>query len=93
MLHPWIAFRFGNNWSKGNRLARKDEYIFKGESEPLYRFAVDYARDHQVDHFIFGHYHVNVSMTLPSGASFNILKDWIDASPYLRFDGESLSQS
>ena len=23
MLHPWIAFRFGNNWSKGNRLDRK----------------------------------------------------------------------
>ena len=90
MLHPWIAFRFGNNWSKGNRLARKEEYVFKGESEPLYKFAVDYAREHEVDHFVFGHYHVGVSMHLPSGATFNILKDWISSSPYMYFDGEGL---
>jgi UDP-2,3-diacylglucosamine hydrolase len=91
MLHPWVAFRFGNNWSKGNRLARKEEYVFRGEEEPLYKFAVDYAREHDVDHFVFGHYHTEVAMTLPSGASFNILKDWIGGSPYLCFDGESLT--
>jgi hypothetical protein len=93
MLHPWIAFRFGNGWSKENRLARKEEYVFKGEDEPLYKFAADFAKTHEVDHFIFGHYHVAVSMTLSSGASFNILKDWIDASPYICFDGESLKVS
>ena len=90
VLHPWLAFRFGNGWSKENRLARKEEYVFKGEDEPLYQFAADFAKTHEVDHFIFGHYHVAVSMTLPSGASFNILKDWIDASPYICFDGENL---
>ena len=91
MLHPWLAFRFGNGWSKENRLARKEEYVFKGDDEPLYKFAADFAKTHEVDHFIFGHYHVAVSMTLPSGASFNILKDWIDASPYICFDGENLT--
>ena len=91
VLHPWLAFRFGNGWSKENRLARKEEYVFKGESEPLYKFAVEFARTHQVDHFIFGHYHVAVSMILPSGATFNILKDWIDGSPYICFDGEKLT--
>ena len=91
MLHPWLAFRFGTGWSKENRLARKEEYVFKGEDEPLYKFAADFAKTHEVDHFIFGHYHVAVSMTLPSGASFNILKDWIDASPYICFDGENLT--
>lgn len=90
MLHPWIAFRLGNNWSKGNRLARKEEYVFKGEEEPLYQFAADFAQKNKVDHFVFGHYHVDVTMMLPSGASFNILKDWIDGSPYLYFDGEKL---
>lgn len=90
MLHPWIAFRLGNNWSKGNRLARKEEYVFKGEEEPLYQFAADFAQKNKVDHFVFGHYHVDVTMMLPSGASFNILKDWMDGSPYLYFDGEKL---
>ena len=91
VLHPWLAFRFGNGWSKENRLARKEEYVFKGEGEPLYKFAADFAKTHEVDHFIFGHYHVAVSMILPSGASFNILKDWIDGSPYICFDGEKLT--
>ena len=91
MLHPWLAFRFGNGWSKENRLARKEEYVFNGEGEPLYKFAADFAKTHEVDHFIFGHYHVAVSMILPSGASFNILKDWIDGSPYICFDGEKLT--
>ena len=90
MLHPWVAFRLGNNWSKSNRLARKEEYIFKGESEPLCQFAMEYSKTHDVDYFVFGHYHVDVAMTLPSGASFNVLKDWINGSPYLCFDGETL---
>lgn len=90
MIHPWIAFRLGNNWSKGNRLARKEVYVFDGENEPLYKFADEYSKEHKVDHFIFGHYHAGVSMVLPSGASFNILKDWIDGSPYLYFDGEAV---
>ena len=89
MLHPWIAFRFGNNWSKGNRLARKERYEFRGQDEPLYKFAEKFAEENKVDYFIFGHYHEDVSMTLSSGASFRILKDWIEGSPYLCFDGET----
>lgn len=90
MLHPWLAFRLGNNWSKGNRLSRNEEYVFKGEAEPLYKFAEEFALHNKIDHFIFGHYHAEVSMNLPSGASLNILKDWIKGSPYLYFDGISV---
>lgn len=66
------------------------KYEFGGEKEPLYRFALDYAAENEVDYFIFGHYHVGVDMILPSGARFLILKDWIKASPYLCFNGISL---
>lgn len=90
MLHPWLAFRFGNNWSKSNRLARKEEYEFKGEEEPLYKFAEEYSRCNQVDYFIFGHYHADVRMTLPSGSVFLILKDWMSSSPYICFNGEDI---
>ena len=83
MLHPWIAFRFGNGWSKNNRLAHDREYVFRGEDEPLYKFAVEFASRNKVDYFIFGHYHADVRMTLPSGARFHILKDWMHSSPYL----------
>ena len=83
MLHPWIAFRLGNNWSKGNRLARQEEYVFKGERESLYRFAAEYEKTHKVDCFIFGHFHAEVSMKTPKGADFLVLKDWISSSPYI----------
>lgn len=87
LLHPWIAFRFGNGWSRGNRLARHEEYVFKGMDEPLFRFAEAYSAENKVDYFIFGHYHVPVDMSLPSGARLYVLKDWMDASPYICFDG------
>jgi hypothetical protein len=43
---------------------------------------------HEVDFFVFGHYHDDVCLDMPSGAQFRILKDWMDSSPYLCFDGE-----
>lgn len=90
MLHPWIAFRFGNSWSKRNRLARKVEYVFRGEEEPLYRFAEKFGEEHHVDYFVFGHYHSSVDLLLPCGARLLVLKDWIGGSPYLYFDGSSI---
>ncbi len=69
-LHPWIAFRLGTNWSRRRRLGYKTPYVFGGESEPLYQFAVSYAGARPVDFFIFGHFHCAVDLTLPaSGAS------------------------
>lgn len=91
LLHPWIAFGLGNGWSRGNRLAHDVSYVFRGEEEPLYKFADDFSRVHDVDYFIFGHYHADVDMTLPSGARFLVLKDWMKSSPYICFDGETVA--
>ena len=82
MLHPRIAFGLGNGWSKSNRLARHEEYVFRGEDEPLYKFATEFEKDNKVDCFVFGHYHCDVSMKTPAGADFIILKDWMDGSPF-----------
>ena len=82
MLHPRIAFGLGNGWSKSNRLARHEEYVFRGEEEPLYKFAAEFEKENKVDSFVFGHYHCDVSMKTPAGADFIILKDWMDGSPY-----------
>lgn len=82
MLHPRIAFGLGNGWSKNNRLARNEEYVFRGEEEPLYKFAAEFEKENKVDCFVFGHYHCDVAMKTPAGADFIILKDWMDGSPY-----------
>ena len=86
-LHPWIAFRFGNNWSKGSRLAKNVRYTFQGETEPLYRWCLAYPRP--VDTFLFGHYHDAVCCDLPSGAQLRILGDWIASSAGLCYDAEA----
>lgn len=84
MLHPRIAFGLGNGWSKSNRLARNEEYVFRGEEEPLYKFAAEFEKENKVDCFVFGHYHCDVTMKTPAGADFIILKDWMDGSPFFR---------
>lgn len=91
MLHPWLAFRFGNGWSKGNRLSHDREYVFRGVDEPLYKFAEQFDSENHIDYFIFGHYHADVHMELPSGAQLHVLKDWMDSSPYLYFSGIGIS--
>jgi len=90
-LHPWLAFSLGKNWSKKSRLAKSVKYEFKGESEPLYRFAQGYLPQTQIDFFIFGHYHTKVDLTLERGSRLLVLDDWMDGSDfvYLYFDGIS----
>jgi len=89
-LHPWFAFRLGYGWSKHSRLARREAYSFRGEEEPLYKFASKFSASRHVDYFIFGHYHDKVDLTLDSGARLMVMKDWIDSSDYLYFDGISV---
>ena len=88
MLHPWMAFGLGNGWSKHNRLTHDISCEFRGSEEPLYKFAEGFSAENHVDHFIFGHYHDDVRVTLPSGAELHVMKDWINASPYIVVDDD-----
>ena len=90
MLHPWIAYRIGNVWSKNSRLSHNEHYIFRGPEEPLYQFSEKFLQENTVDYFIFGHYHAAVDETLPGGARLLLLKDWMTSSPYICFDGSGL---
>lgn len=89
MLHPWLAFRFGNGWSRRNRLSHDREYEFRGVDEPLYIFAEQFETQNDVDYFIFGHYHSDVCMDMPSGAQFHVMKDWMDGVSYRCFDSST----
>ena len=87
-LHPWLAYRFGTDWSNNNR-RKHGGYHFQGEKEPLYKFCV--AKENAV--FIFGHFHDAVDMPLPTGSRLIVLKDWIgDTAPHFAcWDGKTLS--
>ena len=79
LLHPTLAFKIGKGWSRKSRLARNEEYHFRGQEEPLYKFAAKFARKHKVDYFIFGHFHTKVDMPLPGGARLIVLRDWVQS--------------
>jgi len=83
-IHPWLAYRFGSAWSESNRKKherrnrKRGGYHFKGEQEPLFRYALDVSARRHVDFFIFGHFHDPFRASLPDGAGFIILDDWMD---------------
>ena len=89
ILHPRLAYRLGLGWSCSNRASHKP-YSFRGEEESLYKFALEMSSKEKIDYFVFGHFHDMVDMTLPDGARFVILKDWISGGmPYAVFNGSS----
>lgn len=92
LLHPWIAYRFGTDWSNSNR-RKHGGYKFKGESEPLYKFCVSECAKTHIDYCIFGHFHDAVDMTLPAGERLIVVKDWIaDETPhFVCWDGSTLT--
>ena len=90
-VHPTVAFAIGKGWSRRSRVGRDREYVFRGEDEPLYKFAVDFSTGRKVDYFIFGHFHVAEDMMLPTGARLFVLKDWMkpQSSNFIVFDAIS----
>ena len=90
ILHPWIAYRIGNVWSKHSRLSHNEQYMFKGSDEPLYQFVEEHSMNNKADFYIFGHYHTTADIILPGGPRLLLLKDWISSSPYISFDGTQL---
>ena len=84
-LHPWLAFRLGNGWSRRSRLGRSEAYQFKGKEEPLYRFCAAFPE--KVDYFIFGHYHCRVDLPVGS-ARLLILGDWMEGESWIEYDAD-----
>lgn len=91
ILHPRIAYGFGNEWSKNSRYTHK-AYVWKGAEEPLYKWAAkEIAEGRPADFFVFGHLHVMVEEKLPDGSLMYVADDWIKGGcPFLVFDGVSM---
>lgn len=58
-VHPDLAMKFGRWWSGKSRKAHgTEEALDEKHTEPLIRYARNYAASHHVDHFVFGHMHI-----------------------------------
>ena len=89
-LHPWIAYRIGRGWSANRQKKHVSPYEWKGEDEPLYKFALQFNKTRKADYFIFGHFHTPVDMELEGGSRLIVMEDWKKKSSYLYFNGKSL---
>ena len=91
MLHPWLAYRFGNGWSRSSRYSHTP-YEWKGSEEPLVRFAQsEIEAGRSADYYIFGHYHVQANEKLAPGGELFVMDTWLKGGePCLIFDGKSL---
>lgn len=90
-LHPTIGMGIGHKWSLSSRLAKGIRKDYLGEeNEDLVRYARSVLNREKVDHFIFGHRHLGMSIRLDEGASILFLGDWINGGSYAAWDGSGL---
>lgn len=86
-LHPNTMMRFGRWWSSHNRHGRTEgvAHVFRGEEEPIVRFARVYAADHpETDYLVCGHIHTPIIHRLGSRCEVVILGEWIERPAYAR---------
>ena len=88
LLHPTLAFSLGNAWSTSNKKRRKNRLRpeLVAENLPIYEYSKAYLKHTHIDHFIYGHFHIESNIKLAENSELHIVKDWFKASPYLVWD-------
>ena len=90
-LHPWFVFRLARRWSSGSRHRHPGEYRFRGQEDPIWRFADRMVRRKDVDACIFGHLHAPLETKLSDGKKLYLLGDWGCSSSFLNLFGMYIS--
>lgn len=95
LLHPTFAASVASFFSQSSRKRHygKRAYVFTGVREPIIHFVHDFAEEHQIDHFVFGHYHSSMHLTFTNSrghqSELHMLKDWTEGPAALIYDSES----
>lgn len=90
-LHPAIGVGIGHKWSLNSRLAKGISKEFLGEEkEDLIRYSRTVLNKEDIDYFIFGHRHLDMTYKLKEGAEIIFLGDWLKKGSFARWDGNAL---
>ncbi len=82
LVHPSLALRFGHWWSNHSRTT-KALHVFRGEDEPLVKFARGMLAAERTDYFVFGHIHCAEDFPLAgTPARVVFTGDWITGEDY-----------
>lgn len=75
-LHPRLVFRFARSWAAASRRRHPVPPPFSGRDLPIYKFVNEFGRTHDVDLYVFGHWHSAGVVDVESGGRLRILGAW-----------------
>jgi UDP-2,3-diacylglucosamine hydrolase len=77
-IHPDIAFRIANRYSKKSRLKNlHKDHEFKGDNEWLLQYCKDVEENEHYDYYIFGHRHLPLIVDINNNSRYINIGDWI----------------
>jgi UDP-2,3-diacylglucosamine hydrolase len=82
-IHPDLAFRLANHWSKKSRinnLVKDPEFL--GNNEWLYQYCKEIEKKEHHDYYIFGHRHLPFSIEIEDNSQYINIGDWIVSYTY-----------
>lgn len=82
LLHPDLALAFGQTWSRSNRHSRPIRHQFRGEQEPIVKFAREMLQKRPVDLFVCGHIHCAEYYPLNNHSAIAFLGEWMEDPVY-----------
>jgi UDP-2,3-diacylglucosamine hydrolase len=92
VLPPAIGIGLANYFSRKSREAGGEhvEQFFGADNEWLIVYGKEILEKEPIDYFIFGHRHLPIDFTYPSGARYINLGEWIRYQSYAVWDGENI---
>lgn len=75
-VHPRWAFSLARAWSAHSRKKHPAPPLLDIPKSGLYRFADEFGKKHDVDHYVFGHWHVSGHVKVESGGELHLLGAW-----------------
>ena len=90
-LHPNFGIGLASYFSGRSRDAQYEPNYLGPQREWLAQYCETVLQSEEIDFFIFGHRHLLIDHTLSNGHSRYInLGEWLNASSYVSFDGQTL---
>lgn len=91
-LHPDVGVRLAQHLSLKNRLiSGEEDVVFLGEdNEWLVQYCKRKLSEKQVDHFVFGHRHLPMEISLSNDSKYTNTGDWITHFTYAEFNGDEM---
>jgi UDP-2,3-diacylglucosamine hydrolase len=90
-IHPDIAFRIANRYSKKSRLKNlHKDHEFKDDNEWLFHYCKDVEENKHHDYYIFGHRHLPFILDINNNSRYINIGDWIFSFTYGEFSNNEM---